>query len=301
MLSTVLTVLGLGALGTATVVVSRQLARRRLVRSRLFEREREALATGAEGSIRRWLFLAGYRDPRAPTIFWWLQGTALALGVMVAVLLTRSGMFDGARSAAAAVPGGLGELVGPVFDLSGALLVLLVGSLPLVRVRRARRRRADAFERDLPVALELLASLARSGLGFDASLARIVAAEGPRDRRPLGEELAGYRSDVLAGLPREESFRRLADRAGVPGVDIFVAAMTHSERLGVGLSGTLRRQADELWSVRRERALAHAQTLPARLAGPLIACFLPGLLIVTLGPALVRFWETVSGVTGGLQ
>jgi tight adherence protein C len=283
------------ALARAAAVV----LRRRAARERLYGVERAAPSSGDAGTLRRFLFLAGYRSRRATGTFVAVQAAALLGGVGLAWALTRTGTLRAARAAAEGVPGGIGGALGPVFDLAGVLVAVLVASLPLLWVRRARRRRREAIERDLPVALELLSSLARSGLGFDAAVARVLAAE--REPRPLAEELAGYRADVLAGLPREESFQRLADRAAVPSVDVFVAAMTHSERLGVGLSDTLRRQADELWGQRRERALARAQTLPARLAAPLIVCFLPGLMVVTLGPALVQFWETVTGLTGGAE
>lgn len=301
MLETVLIWLAVGfAVGAAFWLIRGQL-RRREARERLLSVEVDSLEEGTEGSVRRWLYIAGYRRPDATSIFWTTQIVAVVIGVVAAIVLSTSGVVEEASRAAEGVSGGIGGAVGPIFDIAGALIVLVLAGLPLVWVRRRRRQRVDAIESDLPVALELMASLARSGQGFDAAIARILDAERGGEDRPLATELGLYRSDILSGVPREESFQRLGERASVPSLDVFVAAMTHSERLGVGLSDTLRRQADELWSQRRERALARAQTLPAKLAGPLIACFLPGLLLVSLGPALVRFWETISGITQGIN
>jgi tight adherence protein C len=210
-----------------------------------------------------------------------------------------SGLGNLATNAAEAAPSLLGKVARPVLDIAGVVLLIFVSFLPIVWIRRARQRRADKIEADLPIALELLASLAKAGLGFDSAISRIIEAERDEERRPLNQEFEVYRSDVLSGLAREESFKRLAHRTPAPGIEVFVAALTHSERLGVSLSETLRRQADEIWSQRRERALTRAQTLPARLSLPLIACFLPGLLLIALGPSLFQFWETISGVTSG--
>ena len=46
--------------------------------------------------------------------------------------------------------------------------------LPLLVVRAARRRLVTAVEQDLPLVLELLATLGEAGIGFDAALARVL-------------------------------------------------------------------------------------------------------------------------------
>ena len=252
-------------------------------------------------SLRRWLFRSGYRNPSAPSRFWSYVALSALVGAVAAILLQRSQPILDGREALENLGGSVAVVALFVLDVSGLVLVLIFASLPWIYVRRKRRERVKQVESDLPVALEILASLARSGTSFDAAVAQILTAARADEPRALAEELSIYRADVLAGLPRETAFNRLAERADVPSVDVFVQALTHSERLGAGLSGTLRQQADELWSVRRERTLAKAQTLPARLSAPLILCFLPGLLIVTLGPAAVQFWETLTGVTESIR
>ncbi|MDG1500917.1 MAG: type II secretion system F family protein [Planctomycetota bacterium] len=288
-----------GVICMAALVRLRGLVRRHSARQRLHDLDVVSIDHTEIGKLRQWLYVAGYRAPSAPTVFWILQGVALCLGLLLVFALNRSGIEQLATGTTEAAPGMLSEIARPLMDIAGLIILIFVSLLPIVWIRRAHQRRTDMIEADLPIALELLASLAKSGLGFDAAVSRIIDAERDEEMRPLNQEFEGYRSDVLSGLAREESFRRMTLRTSAPGIEVFVAALTHSERLGVGLSETLRRQADDLWNQRRERALTRAQTLPARLSLPLIACFLPGLLLIALGPSLFQFWETISGVTSG--
>ena len=61
----------------------------------------------------------------------------------------------------------------------------------------------------------------------------------------------------------------------------------------------LRRQADEVWNRRKETAIQRAQTLPTKLAIPLVLCFLPGIFVYTFGPALAEFLRIAEGVLSG--
>ena len=61
----------------------------------------------------------------------------------------------------------------------------------------------------------------------------------------------------------------------------------------------LRTQADDLRSRRRDRALSKAQSLPVKLVFPLVICFLPGVFVVTLGPAFKEFFDLAQGIVSG--
>ena len=96
-------------------------------------------------------------------------------------------------------------------------------------------------------------------------------------------------------------FRALAARLDIISVSTFVSAMVHSEQVGGGVAESLRRQADEVWSRRRELAVQRAQTLPTKLAVPLVVCFLPGIFVYTFGPALAQFLRIAESVVTGAQ
>ena len=185
----------------------------------------------------------------------------------------------------------------PALEFAPWIAFALVASLPVLRVRAARRRVVDEVEQDLPFLLELLATLGEAGLGFDAALNRVLQ---PRDpRRPLVRELRGFQRDALAGFARVHALRRMAHRLDVPNVSTFVSSLIQSEQGGAALASTLRRQADDLWNRRRERALALSQALPVKLSIPLVLCFLPGIFVMVLGPAFLDFYKLVDSVLSG--
>src|SRR5262249_42713750 len=142
--------------------------------------------------------------------------------------------------------------------------------LPTLRVRDARRRRVAQVEQDLPLTLELLATLAEAGIAFDAALERILSSQ--PGNRPLTQELRLFQMEVLAGRPRVECLRRLSRRIDVSSLTLFVSALVQASQVGSGISAVLRRQVEELRDRRRENALTAAASLPVKLLFPLVIC-----------------------------
>lgn len=282
--------------------------RRQRVRELLFQGhgakrpagEAESPATNIDepdGPLTRWLAAAGHDGPGARLNFLLRCTVALFCALFLALLFDASGFIESAILWLQEIPGGIADLFVPVMRASTWLVAGLVALLPVVWVRRDRRRRVDEVERDLPTVLSLLATLVESGLGFDAAARRVEVALG--DRRVISEELARVRASTLAGVSRAKAIRSMAQRLDVPSMTVFSSALVHAENQGASIGDTLRRQATDLWSRRREEAIQRAQTLPAKLAFPLVLCFLPGVFVWTFGPAVADFVRlTGSAVTG---
>ena len=109
--------------------------------------------------------------------------------------------------------------------------------------------------------------------------------------RPLAREFRSYQADLLAGRTRVDSLRRLARRLEVSSVAILVSALVQAEQLGSGIAQALRRQADDLRDRRRERANAFAMALSVKRMIPLVACFMPGIFVWTVGPAMTQLFK----------
>lgn len=246
-----------------------------------------------EDAVARWLFLAGRRGPAAASRFWLRTGTFALVGTVVGVLASISGTLDVLRADLQGIPGRVGYLFVPIVLALPFALPLLFAALPTVAVRRARRARVRLILQDLYPVLELFASLAQAGLAFDAALARVLMTLG--SDRPLARELLTFQAEVLGGADRGRCFRRLARRVELPQISSFTSALIRAHEVGIGLAATLRRQADELRNELRERALARAQSLPARLVFPLVICFLPGIFVMSLGPAFYGFLVDTAG------
>jgi pilus assembly protein TadC len=246
----------------------------------------------ALGRLRRWLARAGYTSEEAPELFVMASTIALALGAATAWLSTS--LVAAMSADLAELPGGVGDTLVAVVEMLPWGLLLEFSLVPMLVVRAARRNRVRDIEKDLPLVLELLAMLAQAGLGLDAALARVIDVQPPQ--RALTRELMAFQRDLLSGAPRLQALRHLASRADVTSLTVFVAAVIQSEQVGASIAETLRHQADDLRSRRRERALLHAQAMPVQLVLPLITCFLPGIFLSTLGPVLYQMIRVADSV-----
>jgi tight adherence protein C len=271
--------------------------RRSLDRLYIGGQQLETLQAGSfrsrQGWLERWLSLAGFRGESAPPKFVAIT-LAAALAGCGASYAYRHWLVQPLVQAVSNVPGGVGEALTATL-LSGSWIVFVATACaPLLVVRATRRRRVRAIEHDLPLVLELLATMAEAGLSFDAGLSQVVRSE-PRDR-PLISELVTFQRDILAGVPRIDALRQLSRRVEVPSLTAFTSAVVQAERVGAGMAETLRRQAEDLRGRRREQALMLAQALPVKLVFPLVVCFLPGIFVSTLAPVIYQMIQVANSV-----
>lgn len=276
---------------------SRQLVRRRLAALSDQEVEQQLTTELKSGRIGGWLFRAGYRAGSAPQIFFTLSGLGLALGGAFVATIYLSGISELFEQLLRLLPGGVGEVFLPIAWGSPWFGGLLLAFIPAAVVHTTRQRRIQSVEQDLPLTLDLLATLAEAGLGFDSALDRILETQG--SDRPLAEDLRLFQIDILAGRQRVEALRRLMQRVDVAWFSIFVSAVIHAEQVGSGLAQTLRTQADDLRMRRRERALALAMAVPVKLLFPLIICFLPGIMTAALGPVVFQIVQVLDSFLKG--
>ena len=252
-----------------------------------------AEATGRDDAVARWLARAGYRQPNAQRIFI-VATIACALAGLGVSQLYRLVLLRSLLNAIANVPGNAGDLLALILVGGPWILFVLSGFVPTLVVRAARRSRVRAIEQDLPLALELFATMAEAGLGFDAALAKIVRAQG--STRPLASEFLNFQHDMLAGMSRSQALRQLGRRVDVPSLSTFTSALIQAEQVGASMAETLQHQADDLRQRRRENALLQAQALPVKLVFPLVVCFLPGIFTTTLAPVLFQMVQVANSV-----
>ena len=292
-------------LGLSTLALLRGASRKRRARAILFREERgldPAAAPAApadpldleESGIERWLARAGHDGPGARTQFLLRSVAAVLAAAFIALLVEASGYAEVGASWLEEVPAGLGEALLPIMKASSWLIALLIAAIPIVSVRRRQRQRNEEIERDLPTVLELLATLVEAGLGFDAALIKVGSALG--QDRALTLEFERVRAATMAGVDRATAIRAMAGRLDVPSLTSFSSALIHAENQGASIGVTLRSQATDLWSQRREGAIQRAQVLPTKLAFPLVICFLPGVFVWTFGPAVAAFLRLAETV-----
>lgn len=223
---------------------------------------------------------AGIRSEDAP-LFYFAAKTVLPLGLgSLAYLL-------------------LGQhLMGWDLLLALSSLALLGCYLPnLLLWLRSRARRRQIFEA-FPDAADLLLICMEAGLGLDAAMTR-VAQELVASSPALAEELHLSNLEIRAGATRERALQHLAMRTGVEEVGQFALMLKQAEKFGTRIGDSLRVYSDELRHKRMIRAEEAAAKIPTQLLVPLVLFIFPSIIMVVLGPAMIRILRTLLPMMGG--
>ena len=174
--------------------------------------------------------------------------------------------------------------VGPLPAVGIAVVLGLAGYFgPDLWLYQRAYERAEAIQRTLPDALDLLTISVEAGLGFDAALAQVAR----NTEGPLAEEFFRVLQEMQIGLGRADAFRALSERTNVADLRNFVTAMIQADVFGIPIANVLRVQSREMRIKRTQYAEEKAQKVPVKILFPLIFCILPVLFVVVIGPAAI--------------
>lgn len=246
----------------------------------------QPFAEPTRGVVGNWLYRAGFRKPIAPVVFVTATLGCFLVSVIGVIAMFQYGLIDQAADLLYGIPGGVGNVMVPFAYAMPWFLVVILSVMPMLVVRSVRRRRVESIRQDLPLLLDLLNTLSQAGIGFDSALDRILDVQS--QQRPLVQDLRSFQRDTMAGRSRLDSLRRCMRRVEVPMFSSFISALIQAEQTGAGMSATLRIQAAEMRSRRRERASAIAMAVPNKLVLPMVIGFLPGIFVILLGPMITQ-------------
>lgn len=163
-------------------------------------------------------------------------------------------------------------------------VTLVAYVIPDVLVYNAGLKRTQEILLTLPDALDLLHLCVESGLSLQAALSRVATSQ----QGPVASEFGRVLKEMQLGVSRADAFAALGERTSQPDLQRFVAAVQQVDRLGIPVATVLREQSSEMRAKRHARAREQAQKVPVKILAPLMLCFLPGLFIIILGPAIVN-------------
>jgi tight adherence protein C len=166
--------------------------------------------------------------------------------------------------------------------------------LPQLWLQSQINRRQKDIRKAMPDALDLLTICVEAGLGFDAAMSKISE----KWENQLALAFARAIREIQLGKLRREALKDMADRAGLPEMTSFVAAIIQSEQLGVSMAKVLRIQAEQMRMKRRQRAEEEAHKAPIKMIAPMGLLIFPSILIVLLTPALLRLTTSFKTFTG---
>ena len=201
----------------------------------------------------------------------------------------------GAKGVSMIVLALIGVLIGG-FSLTGVIVAVIAGALglflPDLLVYNAGLKRQDQLRTGLADALDMITVCMEAGQSFDGALLQVARSlEGP-----IAGEFARVLSEIQIGRSRGQAFQGMGERTTPPEVKTFVSAIVQADRLGLPIAHVLREQAREMRLVRRQRAEEKAQKVPVKILFPMLFCIFPALLVVVIGPGIIR----IMGVFGHL-
>jgi tight adherence protein C len=234
------------------------------------------LAPKKEGNIsemRRLFIRAGYRNPRALTLFFGLK-VLLALSLFGATLVSKLFFW---------------ERISPTnFTYISIILAIIGFYLPNLWIKFRISNRKDKIQRGLPDALDLMVVCVEAGTGLDSALNR-TAEEMKKTNSVLAEELGLVNLEIRAGKPRQDALKNLALRTDLEDLSNLTTLLIQTERFGTSIAQALRVHSDFMRTRRFQRAEELAQKMPIKLIFPLALFILPMFFLVTVGPAVFVF------------
>ena len=174
------------------------------------------------------------------------------------------------------------QLIGIILAAFGTFVVARV----MLQVKIKQRRKT--IENSLPDTLDLLSSCVSAGLGFDQGLLHVIK----RTDGPLTDELSQAQREIAMGVPRAEALGRLAKRCDSQPITSFVGAIVQAERLGVPIANILETQAESVRDYHRQQIEEESAKLPIKMLFPLVFLVFPIILMVLLGPAILKIMNS---------
>ena len=176
-----------------------------------------------------------------------------------------------------------------------AALIIIGFLAPTFWLRYKMNNRQLEIFHDLPDLLDLMTISVEAGLSMDAAMIKVNEDEHFR-KSQLAKEMKIAIRETQAGKPRLDALRDMGERTMVSDLRDFAAMLIQTERLGTSLAQSLRVFSDSLRTIRRQRAEEAAAKTAIKLLFPLVFFIFPALLLVILGPAVIRIMKLFTTI-----
>lgn len=194
--------------------------------------------------------------------------------------------------------GGAG-LFAPIFFGRGVLvgvgLAVILGALPMLYVLRAKSKRLERIENQLPDAIDLMGRAMRAGHAFPTALNMV----GDEMAEPIGAEFRTLFDEINYGVKLEDALLNLLSRVPSTDLQYFVVALLIQHETG----GNLAELLDNISAIVRSRIklMGDVRTLSAegKLSAWILSLlpFATGLLINIVNPGFLSvLWTDPKGL-----
>ena len=182
----------------------------------------------------------------------------------------------------------IGSTLGALFGSAvfAAVFGVIGGVVPFVWMKRRQRKRLEAFQAQLPDAIDMLVSAMKAGYSFQAAM-NFIGEEMPA---PLGPEFSRFYDEQRLGIDVRSALLSLQTRVDSMDLKMFVTAVLVQRESGGNLGEVLANISD----IMRERFALEGEletlTAESRLSARILAA-LPLLVFLgmfALNPAFMR-------------
>ncbi len=163
--------------------------------------------------------------------------------------------------------------------LFGLIIMMAVGSIPLLLLSRRRSKTLRQFEEQLPDVLTLLSGTLRSGFSLLQGL-EATALEAPE---PTRRELLRAYQEARMGKSVQESLNDVADRMESADLGWTVVAISIQQEVGGNLAELLDTVANTMNQRERLRREVRALTGEGRISALVLFLFPPGFALLMYG------------------
>ena len=173
-----------------------------------------------------------------------------------------------------------------------AAAALLGSGIAWFSLRGAARTTLRSVQRDLPVACFLFSLLLESGMGASSALQETSCSV---PKGALAWELGELVRSRSLGVPRGESIERSRERVPIEDYRLFLNHVLQGERLGIGLSRSLRELSAKMLESQEHRAETIAQQAAVKMLLPLVIFIFPAVFLIILSPVILGLWDRLAG------
>ena len=157
----------------------------------------------------------------------------------------------------------------------------------LIALKLYADRRANVIRRELPPVLDIMLMALDAGVSIDQCM-RYVAGVASRTAPVTSEVLRRHVADIDGGMPYDAALDRLGQRLGLDEGQDFASTIKQALFQGGELGTTLRRFSADLSDKRMATAREQVGRKAPHLTLVMILFFMPVLLVVLAGPAVVE-------------
>jgi tight adherence protein C len=111
----------------------------------------------------------------------------------------------------------------------------------------------------------------------------------------IHQEFPAAQNEILAGRDRAHAYRQMAERLGIDEAYAFINVILQSMRFGTSMGQALLAYSADMRQRREIRAQEKANKLPVYMSAVMAGLMMPSLLIVTIGPVVIRYINTFGG------